>query len=136
MKPEIVVRKLSDGRVQAKRTDGKPLTDEDKIEAKKLLEGPDGDNPLVGRAEWYPEVQKFTAWVQKEYPDLDFRVVEETDPVAYQDMKKTERQIDALGTVRLQTVIRLLWEWRDQVAAMAGKEYKRAEQNTPDSTSV
>ena len=36
MNPEIQIRKTSDGRIQARRLDGKPLTPEDREEAKRL----------------------------------------------------------------------------------------------------
>src|SRR5262245_19093080 len=118
----IEIRTADDGAILARRLDGKPLTPEDREEARRIAarvpvfnteNTPEPANdPILSVEQWYPEFHRFHIAVIAETPDFDFGWVRENRPEIYRAIKAKENEIDALGAAQLSHVMVLLREWR------------------------
>jgi hypothetical protein len=127
----LEIRKLPDGRVQARRKDGQPLTDKDRQKVRRLATTtkpettpePD-DDPLLRVEQWYPEFHRLHMAVVAETPDFDYGWLRQHRPDLYQRIKDKENAIDALETVRLSEIMAIMTEWR---WLMMDAEFQRAD---------
>jgi hypothetical protein len=105
--------------------DGKPLTPEDREEAKRIAarelasmaanSSEPADDPILSVEQWYPEFHRFHMAVVGETPDFDYCWLRDVRPDLCHLIKAKEDQIDALGTARLSEVMTIMREWRGLV---------------------
>jgi hypothetical protein len=125
MNAAIEIRKIADGKIQARRLDGKPLTPEDREAAKRIAarelasmatNRPErADDPILSVEQWYPEFHRFHTTVVAETPDFDYGWLSHNRPDLYRQIKAKEDQIDGLDAPRLSKVMAVMREWRELI---------------------
>jgi hypothetical protein len=114
MMAKVEVKQSPDGRILARRTDGRPLTDTDRKEAEQLAAAATGD-PVLSVDLWFPEFHRLRRRVSAEAPDFDYVQVHKLHPDLYAEVKALERRIDELEDARLSRVIEIMTQWRTAI---------------------
>ena len=135
MNPAIQVRRTPDGRIQARRLDGKPLTPEDREEAKLMavnrtapIPHPEPiplDDPIISVDAWYPTFHQMHVAVVAESPDFDYRELKHQNLELYSQIKAAEARIDALEDARLSEVMAIMTEWRGLILKATFEQRQR-----------
>jgi hypothetical protein len=120
------VKRQPDGRVLARRKDGRPLTPEDHQMAKKMI---DREDPILTVEQWLPEFLAFHRQVVREIPDFDWGWIREHRPETHKALRTKEAEIDALREAPLSRVMRIMREWRDIVL---NAEFERKKAGSAD----
>jgi hypothetical protein len=108
---KIEVKRTPEGRILARRTDGRPLTEIDRKEAEQLAVASTGD-PILGVDLWFPEFHRLRQRVAAEAPDFDYVQVHKLHPDLYAELKALERRIDELEEARLSQIMDIMTQWR------------------------
>ena len=121
MIPAIQVRRTPDGRIQARRKDGGPLTPEDREYARRMAANSDPrgvspvDDPILAPGDLFPEFHRLHNAVVHETPDLDYGWVRRDRPDLYRRIKTIEDRIDGIEETRLSLIIGIMSGWRELI---------------------
>jgi len=115
----LEVKRTPEGKILARRRDGRPLTLEDREEAKRLAgaaqEPPSENDPILPPEAWFPEFHRFHVQVVRETPNLDWGWLRDHRPDLFQSIRAKENELDGLEHARLSQVMAILREWRELV---------------------
>ena len=129
--PNLHVKRTADGKTLARRTDGQPLTLEDRQEAWRMIHvwRTQEDDPYLPVKAWFPVFAELHRRVVQESRDFDYGWTRQNNPELYRGIKNLEDQIDGLGDARLSKVMDLVGRWRSLVlrGVQEQMEFERGE---------
>jgi len=120
----VTVRRRPDGTVEAARLDGRPLSDADREEARRLAEAQEEDDPILTPVQWFPVFRACVLAYYRDHPDHDRMWLKDHHPELYRCIVVQENLIDAFGTVQFSELMKQLSKWR---SLMLQAEFATAE---------
>jgi len=112
---DLEVKKTPEGKILARRLDGKPLSPEDREEARKVAQGEPDENPVVNVGQWWPEFHRLHIQTVRETPDFDYAWIRRHRPDLYRKIQTKEAELDALQEAKLSEVMAIMQTWRELI---------------------